>query len=81
MYRQCPFDGLGVFAYNLYYTFIHLQFYFAYNNINEYSLQSILLIANSDVSWHILVLDSSILLTSNMSWREYKISNIYYRQS
>jgi hypothetical protein len=36
----------------------------------NYSLRSILLVANMDVSGYILVLDTSIFVTNNMDWRE-----------
>jgi hypothetical protein len=41
--------------------------YYDYN----YFLRLILLFANTDVSRHILVVDISILVKSNMDWKEY----------
>jgi hypothetical protein len=38
---------------------------------NSYSLRSIILFANIDVSRHILVVDTSVLAKSNMGRREY----------
>jgi hypothetical protein len=39
---------------------------------NNYSLRPIILFANIDVSRHILVVDTSVLVKSNMGRREYK---------
>jgi predicted CDP-diglyceride synthetase/phosphatidate cytidylyltransferase len=38
-----------------------------------YSLWSIILFTNIDVSRYILVVDTSVLVKSNMGWREYNI--------
>jgi hypothetical protein len=43
----------------------------------EYSLRSIILFANVDVSRHILVEDTSVLAKSNMGRREYQLSFVH----
>jgi hypothetical protein len=43
----------------------------------QYSLRSIILFANIDVSRHILVVDTSVLAKSNLDWREYLITVIF----
>jgi hypothetical protein len=48
---------------------MHIKFSLLY----EYSLRPILLFANTDVSRHILVVETSVLAKSNMGRREYKI--------
>jgi hypothetical protein len=43
----------------------------------RYSLRPIILFANIDVSRHILVVDTSILIKSNMGRREYKFFCVF----
>jgi hypothetical protein len=50
-----------------------LAAYIRYHMYIYYSLRPIILFTNIDISRYILVVDTSVLVKSNMGWREYNI--------